>query len=103
MDGGGRLAQSLTWMARLRARPPNPDARVFISEDVARAGALLARRMLRAARGRFVALLRVQVPRGVGTAATALVILSSIVYGTVLGDHVPTIVAVFKEARDQAA
>src|SRR5262249_47942354 len=103
MDGRGRLAQSLTWMARLRARPPNSDARVSISDDLARAGALPARRMLRAARGLFLALLRVNVPRGVGTAATAFFILTSIVYGTIKGDHVPAIVAVFKEARDQAA
>src|SRR5262245_996319 len=103
MDGRGRLAQSLTWIARLRARPPNSDTRVFISEDLARAGALPARRMLRAARGLFLALLRVKVPRGVGTAAAALVILASIIYGTIQGDHVPTVVAAFKQARDQAA
>src|SRR5206468_3000931 len=103
MDGGGRLAQSLTWIARLRARPPNSPTRVFISDDLARAGALLARRLLRAARALFLALLRVQVPRGVGTAAAALMILTSIVYGTIQGDHVPTVVAAFKQARDQAA
>jgi cell division protein FtsQ len=103
MDGRGRLAQSLTWMARLRARPPTSDARVFISDDLGRAGTLLARRLLRAARGLFLALLCVQVPRGVGMAAAALVILTSVVYGTIQGDHVPTIVAAFNEARDQAA
>ena len=103
MDGRGRLAQSLTWMARLRARPPNSDTRVFISEDLVRAGTLLARRLLRAARWLFLALLLVQVPRGVGTAAAALVILASIIYGTIQGDHVPTVVAAFKQARDQAA
>jgi len=59
--------------------------------------------MLRAARGLFLALLRVKVPRGVGTAAAALVILASIIYGTIQGDHVPTVVAAFKQARDQAA
>jgi cell division protein FtsQ len=103
MDGRGRLAQSLTWIARLRARPPNSPARVFISEDLIRAGALLARRMLRAARGFFLVLLRVEMPRGVGTAATASLILASIVYGTVKGDHLPAIVAAFNEARHQAA
>ena len=103
MDGGGRLAQSLTWIARLRARPPNFSARVFISEDLVRAGALLARRMLRSGRALFLALLRVEVPRGTGTAATALLILSSIVYGTIKGDHLPAITAAFNEARDQAA
>jgi cell division protein FtsQ len=103
MDGRGRLAQSLTWIARLRARPPNFSARVFISEDLVRAGALLARRMLRSGRALFLALLRVEVPRGVGTVATALLILSSIVYGTIKGDHLPAITAAFNEARDQAA
>jgi cell division protein FtsQ len=39
----------------------------------------------------------------VGMAAAALVILTSVVYGTIQGDHVPTIVAAFNEARDQAA
>src|SRR5215470_10772870 len=103
MDGRGRLAQSLIWIERLRARPPNSDARVFISEDLVRAGAQLARRLLRGGGGLFLALLRVKVPRGVGTAAAALMILASIVYGTIQGDHVPMVVAAFKQARDQAA
>ena len=103
MDGRGRLAQSLTWIARLRARPPNTGARAFVFEDLMRASQRLARHVLRWARGWFLVLVRQQVPRGVGLAAAALLILSSIAYGTVEGDHVPTIVSAFKEARDQAA
>src|SRR5262245_27508965 len=103
MDGRGRLAQSLTWIARLRARPPNTRLRAFVFEDLMRASGPLARHMLLWARRRFLALLRLHVPRGVGLAAAALLILSSIAYGTVEGDHVPTIVSAFKEARDQAA
>src|SRR5262245_50543047 len=103
MDGRGRLAQSLTWIARLRARPPNTGARAFVFEDLMRASQPLARNMLRWARGWFLALLRLHVPRGVGLAAAALFILSSVVYGTFEGGHVPTIVSAFKEARDQAA
>jgi len=103
MDGRGRLAQSLTWIARLRARPPTSATRAFISEDLIRAGALLARRLLRAARGFFLVLLRAKVPRGVGTAATAFLMLASIVYGTIKGDHLPAIAAAFNEARHQAA
>jgi cell division protein FtsQ len=103
MDGRGRLAQSLTWIARLRARPPTVGARAFVFENLMRASRPLARRMLFRARGWFLVLLRVHVPRGVGMAAAALMILSSIVYGTVEGGHVPTIVSAFKEARDQAA
>jgi cell division protein FtsQ len=103
MDGRGRLAQSLTWIARLRARPPNTPLRALVIADLRRASQPLARHMLRRARGWYLALLRVHVPRGVGMAAAVLMILSSIVYGTVEGGHVPTIVSGFKEARDQAA
>jgi cell division protein FtsQ len=103
MDGGGRLAQSLTWIARLRARPPNTRLRAFVTEDLMRASRPLARHMLRRTRGWFLKLLGVRVPRGVGLAAAALLIVSSIAYGTVEGGHVPTIVSAFKEARDQAA
>jgi cell division protein FtsQ len=102
MDGRGRLAQPLTWMARLRARPPTSGARAVVRYELFQAGALRAR-LLRVARWAFLALLRVHVPRGVGTAAAALMILSSIVYGTIQGDHLPTIVGAFKAARDQAA
>jgi cell division protein FtsQ len=103
MDGRGRLAQSLTWITRLRARPPNNLLRAFVIEDLMRASRPLARHMLRRARGWFLPLLGVRVPRGVGMAAAALLIASSIAYGTVEGGHVPTIVSAFKEARDQAA
>jgi cell division protein FtsQ len=103
MDGRGRLAQSLTWIERLRARPPNTGVRASVFESLMRASRPLARHMLRWARGWFLALLRVHVPRGVGMAAAALMVLSSIIYGTVEGGHVPTIVSGFKEARDQAA
>jgi cell division protein FtsQ len=103
MDGRGRLAQSLIWIARLRARPPNTHLRAFVFADLMRAGEPLARRMLRWARGLFLVLLRLYVPRGVGLAAAALFILSSIVYGTIEGGHVPVIVSAFKQARDQAA
>jgi cell division protein FtsQ len=107
MDGRGRLAQSLTWIARLRARPPNAPLRAFVTEDLMRASRPLARHVLHRARRLFlrcfVALLRVHVPRGVGMAATALLIASSIAYGTIEGGHGPLIVIVFKQARDQAA
>ena len=56
MDGRGRLAQSLTWIARLRARPPNTGVRAFVFENLMRATRPLARRMLRWTRGWFLAL-----------------------------------------------
>lgn len=106
MDGRGRLAQSLIWMARLRARPPTHGARAAATDELSRARALRARllqRLVHMARRLFRAILRVQVPRGVGVAATALIVLASIGYGAIRGEHVPAIVAAFKEVRDQAA
>jgi cell division protein FtsQ len=47
--------------------------------------------------------LRIQVPRGVGLAATLLVIIGGLVYGVIKGDHVPAIIAALEDARDQAA
>lgn len=102
MDGRGRLAQSLTWIARLRARPPTFGARAGARGELFDAGAPRVR-LLRMAKGLFLAILRIRVPRGLEAAAAALVILASIVYGTIVGDHVPTLVATFKQARDQAA
>jgi cell division protein FtsQ len=42
-------------------------------------------------------------PRGVGVAASALVILASLAYGTVKGDHIPSLIAGRKDARDGIA
>jgi cell division protein FtsQ len=42
-------------------------------------------------------------PRGIGVAATAIVILGSLAYGVVKGDHVASIVAAMRDARDGTA
>ncbi|MGE5780059.1 MAG: FtsQ-type POTRA domain-containing protein, partial [Hyphomicrobiales bacterium] len=42
-------------------------------------------------------------PRGVGAAASALAILASLAYGTVKGDHIPSLIARLKDARDGIA
>jgi cell division protein FtsQ len=42
-------------------------------------------------------------PRGAGIAATALVMLTSLGYGMVKGDHVASVVAALRDARDAAA
>jgi cell division protein FtsQ len=47
--------------------------------------------------------IRAGVPRGAGIAATAIVILASLGYGVVKGEHVPTFIAGFKSARDAVA
>src|SRR5262245_51071295 len=98
MDGGRRLAQSLNWIARLRARPPTPvrpprAAGVMVEEGAPR------QRLIRRV---WFFLLRNQPPRGAGAVAAVLLILSSIAYGTIKGDHVSTIIAALKDVRDQA-
>jgi cell division protein FtsQ len=60
-------------------------------------------RLRRFARHGWNALLKVQVPRGAGIAATATVVLATLVYGMVKGDHVPTVMTALKDARDQVA
>ena len=52
---------------------------------------------------RWSSLVNARWPRGVGTAGTVAVILASLAYGAVKGDHIPTVVEAFKDARDAAA
>jgi cell division protein FtsQ len=102
MDGGRRLAQSLTWIARVRARPPTRPQRVATSDEHFEAGPPrpFVQRFVR----RFwFFLLRNQPPRGAGISAAILIVGGSIVYGTIKGDHVPTVIAALKDTRDLAA
>ncbi|MCC6887710.1 MAG: cell division protein FtsQ/DivIB [Hyphomicrobiales bacterium] len=91
MDGRGRIAQSLTWCARLRLWPAFAQAWLH---------ALAMRR--RSPRW-WSALMRLRLPRGVGAAAAWAVILAATGYGVVKGDHGPALVAIIEDARDQAA
>jgi cell division protein FtsQ len=52
---------------------------------------------------RWSSLLDSKRPRGVGVAATAFVILASLTYGVVKGDHIPSMLAGMKDARDGLA
>ena len=52
---------------------------------------------------RWSSLMSARWPRGVGVAAAAVVILASLGYGAVKGDHVASIVAAMKDARDATA
>ena len=52
---------------------------------------------------RWTFLLNAHFPRGLGLVATAVVILASLAYGVVKGDHVATVVTALKDARDGAA
>jgi cell division protein FtsQ len=94
MDGRGRVAQSLNWIAQLRARPPTGRA---MELD------LMATRPRRAVQRWWLALIRTQVPRGAGIAATVAIVLGALTYGMIKGDHVPAVIAALKDARDLAA
>jgi len=102
MDGGRRLAQSLTRIAQLRAPPPTaprPERAVALAgPNEARAPRPFLRRQ---GRRLWFAILRFKLPRGVGATSAALLVFASIGYGMVVGDHLPAIVAAFKDARDQ--
>jgi cell division protein FtsQ len=51
---------------------------------------------------RWSSLIDARLPRGAGFVAAALFVLASLAYGAVKGDHVATVVAALKDARDQA-
>ena len=52
---------------------------------------------------RWSSLINARCPRGFGVTAAALIILASLAYGVVKGDHVASILAAIKDARDGAA
>src|SRR6476469_2896110 len=52
---------------------------------------------------RWSALVNTRWPRGVGTAGTIAVILASLAYGAVKGDHIAHVIAALKDARAGAA
>ena len=107
MDGGGRFAQPLNppgpsrppagTAAERRRRPPRRDP-ARIRPSPARSGPIgsFERRLHNCAQ-RIEAL---NLPHGLGVAASALIIFASILYGTVRGDHLPDAFASFDEARD---
>ncbi len=95
MDDRGRLAQPLTWIAQ-GARPTGHAAAGDMQDAAARFrfGRLVQR---------WALLLNTRLPRGVGATASAAIILASLAYGVVKGDHIPTLVTALKDARDGLA
>jgi cell division protein FtsQ len=111
MDGGGRFAQSLTSSGRVlspvaggtekrqqrvrRERGERPYSASARSPDL---GAF--ERKLNDWSAAIVAL---NLPRGFGVIATALIFLGSGLYGAVRGNHLPVVAANFDDARDALA
>jgi cell division protein FtsQ len=52
---------------------------------------------------RWSSLLDARLPRGFGLAAIAAILLASLAYGAVKGEHVPTVISTLKDARDGVA
>jgi cell division protein FtsQ len=107
MDGGGRFAQPLT-----PSGSPRPLAGVTAERrrrtqrrDPTRPRPSSARSapigsFERSLNNWSQSIVALNLPRGLGVATSALIILTSAVYGTIRGDHVPAVVASFDEARD---
>src|SRR5262245_43731719 len=101
MADRGRLAQPLKGTARRRSRRADDAAARAAppTEDKATRPRTQVTRVI----GRWSSFLNSKWPRGVGVTATVVMILASLAYGTVKGDHVPTIIADIKGARDRMA
>jgi cell division protein FtsQ len=90
MDDRGRLPQSLTGIARWRSR-------------------LSARACAHAAQGadhrldRWASSMERRLPRAAGFIGTSILIASSLGYGIVKGDHLPSVAGCLRDARDWVA
>lgn len=94
MDGRASLAQSIKPKLRRRA----------LDESRAHGRGWFAHsRTLRTARRWLNAIIEFPVPRGAGSAATAMLLLASASYGAVKGDHVADITAQVQDIANQAA
>src|SRR6185312_9584826 len=100
MDGGGRLDQPLT-----RSRPVGDSVGRMLEKPVQRH----ARSRRRGLRARLPTFPRVAVEnclpprRGVGIAASLLLVASALSYGVIKGQHLPEVIDWGKDARDAAA
>jgi cell division protein FtsQ len=103
MDGRGRLAQSLNWIARLRCSPAAGIGARRAGRAPSRRSGLPPSGFRRALQRLWIRTVRLRLPRGVGIGAATIIILSALCYGVVKGDHIETIIDTLRDARDQAA
>src|SRR6202166_1666804 len=103
MDGGGRLDQS---MMRSGLSEVGEAGASFDEPAVARGGATPRRRFFRMAyrglAGRSRSTLQ-RLPAGIGIAGSVLLLAGALGYGVVKGQHLPDLIACFKDARDTVA
>ena len=98
MDGRRRIAQSLNWIARLRARSPTAVARARELEPI-----VPPTRMQWAMQRAWHRLVRIKIPRGAGVTAAIIIMFGGLAYGMVKGEHLPEVAAFLADTRDQAA
>ena len=91
MDDRGRLAQPLKGTARWRLRLA--DHAVVSAAPPGDGKATRPRAPVARIIERWSSLLDSKWPRGVGVAATAVIIVASLAYGVVRGDHAPSMIA----------
>src|SRR5262245_23695046 len=108
MDGGGRISQSMTRDTAATAGATAGSRRSRTSRRIVRTTSLSAPYGLfggirHALARRWSTLVVSDMPRGVGTVAVALVLLSSIGFGIVRGGHLPVIVGVVTDACHRTA
>ncbi len=93
MDGRGRVVQPLTRKIKQRHAAARLHSHAWAHASGWR------RRVLRG----WETLIAVQLPRGAGASAAALLLLASAMYGAVKGEHVPVIVAQVQDICDGIA
>src|SRR5262245_45548091 len=100
MDGRGRLAEPVTDGAQAHPAAGEAPAKRRARSRRRRAPAF---RMPAALRRAFVPLFKYRLPRGAGITAAGLLVVASISYGAVRGDHLPALVAELRDIRDATA
>jgi cell division protein FtsQ len=110
MDDRGRLAQPLTGNARREPRFTGGEAvRAASGHEISDHETMLdeagvpQRSRIAHVLDRWSLQLDRRMPRGAGLAAAGALIAASLAYGAVKGDHVPTVLAAMKDARDRIA
>jgi cell division protein FtsQ len=98
MDRRGRIAQSLNTQTD-RTAPAAARSRSRVGSVFS----FRASRWQRQVRRWFSALVELDVPRGLGSATAAMLLLASVCYGIVKGDHGPEIAANIGDLCDEAA
>lgn len=110
MDGGGRFAEPMSRPRALHPAAPRSASSTGKLFAAARAAIRLFQAVRRELRviprwinGKAERIAALQVPRHAGVIASALIIGSSVVWGTARGGHMPAVIGWVKDARDLAA